>query len=70
MDAAALNNLIENKNGPLIAILYDEKKIQVFRKDGYTLNQFLEIDDWSKTESVNKGFIILLPNSDFLVVAK
>ena len=37
IDAAAYNDIITNKQGPLIGILYDERKIDIFRGETYAI---------------------------------
>lgn len=71
MDADTLNNTNNNKNAPLVAVFYDENKIDVINGLDYKINQTLEITQlWSQEKTTNQGFILLLPYSDFLVVAK
>ena len=70
MDVAVLNDPLDNKYAPLIAILYDENKIDVLRGNDYNLVQNLLVDDWNYAATDNQGFIVLLPYSDFLVTAK
>jgi hypothetical protein len=70
MDVAVLNDPLDNKYAPLIAILYDENKIDVLRGNEYNIVQNLQVDYWNNAASDNQGFIVLLPYSDFLVTAK
>jgi hypothetical protein len=70
MDAAALNSPLESKYAPLLAILYDENKVDVFRGNEYLQRKQLVISQWSNQKSNSQGFLVLLPYSDFLVVAK
>ena len=71
MDAAVLNDPITNKNEPVIALFYNENKVDIIKEEDFTLKNTLVISEWSDESASNKeGFIILLPYSDFLVVAK
>ena len=70
MDAASLDDPQMNINAPMIAILYDENKIDTFKGQDYTDKKTMVVNQWSDQNSNNEGFIILLPLSDFMVCAK
>ena len=70
MDVAAINDPLDNKYAPLLAILYDENKVDVFRGTDYSTKNTLTVDTWSSNPTTNQGFVVLLPYSDFVVIAK
>ena len=70
MDAVSHNDLDTNKYAPLVAFLYDENKVEVFRGQDYKIKSKLTVTKWSEAISTNVGFILLLPYSEFLVTAK
>ena len=71
MDAAVLNDPTNSKNGPLIALLFNQNKVVVLKEDDFSLVNNIAVSDWTDNSvSERDGFITLLPHSDFLVVAK
>ena len=74
MDAAALYDQQLNKYAPLLAILYDENVIDLYRGEGVGRTKLtFNIPQWVYRSPDNReleGFLVLLPYSDFLVVAK
>lgn len=70
MDADTHNDLQTNKYAPLLSILYDENKIDVFRGEGYSEKLTLVVEEWQKLLPNGQGYIRFLPYSDFLVTAK
>ena len=68
MDSSVIYDPSDNKYAPLVAILYDDNLIDVFRGENFT-PVTLEIPQWAGN-TLNKGFVLLLPYSDHLVVAK
>ena len=70
MDAAALNDPLDNKYAPILAILYDENKIDVLRGTDYSTRIKITVDKWNSDPSSKQGFVALLPYSDFFVTAK
>jgi hypothetical protein len=70
MDATTLNDPLVNKYAPLIGILYDENKIDVFTGQEFTKKMTQTIEKWRAIKTDNEGYILFLPYSDFLVAAK
>ena len=70
IDATSFLDTVINKNGPLIGFLYDENKVDILRGDGYLINQSLVISQWSDSISINEGYILFMPYSNFVVVGK
>lgn len=70
MNADYLNEPYSNPSEPLIAVLYGERKIQVLKNSGLNIINDILISEWSEVESQAEGFVLFVPNSDFVVSAK
>lgn len=70
MDADTVKGSVGNKHAIVMALLYDENKVDLFLEQDFSLVKTLVINEWSDDLSTNKGYIIMLPHSDFLAVAK